>query len=95
MISRSGGTGPHWRKDGKALFYLAPDGTILSVAVEADRVLQIGETKALFKAPPGPTTAIRWDVSPDGERFLFPTMQTAAVQRPFTVVLNWQDGLKR
>ena len=36
----------------------------------------------------------QWAPSPDGKRFLFlvPEKQEAA---PFTVVLNWQAGLKK
>jgi hypothetical protein len=28
-ISRGGGTQPRWRRDGRELYYLAPDGSIM------------------------------------------------------------------
>jgi hypothetical protein len=36
-----------------------------------------------------------WDVAPDGKRFLFPVPAPGQDATPFTVVLNWQAGLKK
>jgi hypothetical protein len=36
----------------------------------------------------------RWAPSPDGKRFLFLVPENQEVA-PFTVVLNWQAGLKK
>ncbi len=95
IVSKGGGGGlPLWRHDGKELFYLSPDGTAMAVDVSTNGVFQAGIPKALFKVPPG---VLFWDVSPDGKRFLMaaPSGGSAAVQTPFTVVLNWQAGLKK
>jgi len=56
-----------------------------------------GVPKALFQALPrisGDIVLGQWAPSPDGKRFLFlvPEAQDAP---PFTVVLNWQAGLKK
>jgi len=32
-ISTNGGSQPRWRRDGKELFYLAPDGSIMGVPI--------------------------------------------------------------
>ena len=42
MVSKGGATagGAIWRADGKELFYLAPDGTLMAVAVDSERDLQ-------------------------------------------------------
>ena len=32
-VSKAGGTNPRWRRDGKELFFAAPDGTVMSVEV--------------------------------------------------------------
>ena len=35
-----------------------------------------------------------WDLTPDGNRFLFLAPAEQATQAQFMVVLNWQAGLK-
>ena len=94
MVSKDGGTTPLWRRDGKELFYLSPDGTAMTVEVNTSGVFQAGIPKALFKVPRG---VLFWDVSADGKRFLMAASSatTAAAQPPFTVVLNWQAELKK
>ena len=76
----------------KELFYLSPDGTIMAVDVTAGAVFQAGTPKPSFKLPPGVLT---WDVTADGARFLVVVSLEQSAQAPFSVVLNWQEGLKR
>jgi hypothetical protein len=33
-ISKGGGFAPQWRHDGRELFYLTPDGSVMSVAID-------------------------------------------------------------
>ena len=82
LVSRGGGTSPHWRGDGKELFYLAPNEKMMAVGVTLDREFHAGTPTPLFQAPQG---AIVGDVTRDGQRFLMVQSATA----PFTVVVNW------
>jgi eukaryotic-like serine/threonine-protein kinase len=100
QASVGGGTGPRWRKDGKELYYRAPDGKVMVVEVTAGTVLQPGTPKPLFQAPstletfmgiPSPS----WDATSDGNQFLLMTPAAEGKQAPFSVVLNWQAGLKK
>jgi eukaryotic-like serine/threonine-protein kinase len=92
LISKGGGTDPRWRGDGKELFYVAPDGKLMSEDISVNHVFEAGAPKPLFQLPPG---FIGGDVTADGRRFLVgvPLAQSASV--PFTVVLNWQTTLKK
>ena len=92
MVSTAGGTHPRWRIDDKELFYLAPDGTIMTVDVTVGVGFQAGTPKPSFKVAPGVTT---WDVTADGTRFLVAVPVEQTDQAPFTVMLNWQQGLKK
>lgn len=95
LISTEGGNGPHWRGDGKELYYRAPDGKLMAVEIATNPVFRAGVPKALFQTPQTAfSSAYSWDVTSDGKRFLFPapTEQGAA---PFIVVLNWQAELKK
>jgi dipeptidyl aminopeptidase/acylaminoacyl peptidase len=95
QVSKGGGGSPHWSKDGKELFYLSPDGNVMSVSVL--NPAQPGTPKVLFKFPGRPITptAPYWDVAPDGKRFLRAVPLGADSAVPFTVVLNWTATLKR
>jgi hypothetical protein len=43
----------------------------------------------------GPSGVLLWDVTSGGKRFLLPAPSLATAATPFTVVLNWQAGLKK
>jgi WD40 repeat protein len=91
MVSQGNGANPRWRRDGKELFYLRPDGELMVADVGADgAVFQAGVPRPLFKA----TFVQGWDVSADGTKFLFPMAGGETTQSPFTVVLNWMSLLK-
>jgi Tol biopolymer transport system component len=98
MISSGGGTQPRWRKDGKELFFLSPDGKLMAIEVKQMPQFRVGFLKALFQTQiwgtGGMTNGHRWDVAPDGQRFLI-NSATAVVPTSITVVSNWQVGLKK
>jgi Tol biopolymer transport system component len=99
MVSSGGGHSPRWRADGRELFYVAADGTIMSAAI-SDNPLRVNPPTRLFQAPRGfgavNATGKRgpapWGVTPDGQRFLFVAPTEAAAASQFTVVLNWKRG---
>jgi Tol biopolymer transport system component len=73
LVSIGGGAEPAWRPDGKELFYLAPDGTMMSVAVRVGDGIEFERPVPLFRADPGPLSIPyrqRYAVSGDGNRFL-------------------------
>ncbi|HTW22927.1 MAG TPA: protein kinase [Candidatus Baltobacteraceae bacterium] len=94
LISTTGGNEPRWRGDGKELYYIAPDGMLMAVDISESPVFRAGVPKALFQSPPysGYVSENHWDVTRDGQRFLFAEQN---IQAPFTVVLNWPSLLKK
>jgi eukaryotic-like serine/threonine-protein kinase len=97
LISTEGGSEPRWGEDGKELYYLAADGKLMSVDIATNPVIQAGVPKALFQTPLPPRMGVResWDLTPDGKRFLFLAPVGPSGEVSFTVVLNWQAGLKK
>jgi len=101
IISKSGGMGPRWTKDGKELCYWTPDGKIIAVSVETEGSFQVGETKVLFQknydvatmGTPAPFPA--WDITADGERFLSLMPVQESSPSPFNVILNWTSLLEK
>jgi serine/threonine-protein kinase len=100
QVSARGGVQGRWRADGKELFYLTPDGKVMSVAVKgAGATTEFAAPVALFPSPlksPG-NNQPQFSVSRDGQRFLFlvPQEQSREAIDPITVVVNWQSGLKK
>jgi len=100
MVSSGGGAEPHWRRDGKALYYLGTSGrTLMETEIASGPVFKAGVPHALFDAPlavAGNLNASRWDIAPDGQRFLTITNPPGdAVSSSINMVLNWQAGLKK
>jgi eukaryotic-like serine/threonine-protein kinase len=98
QISTAGGMDPHWRRDGKELFYIAADQMLMAVPVKTERTFEAGIPVPLFPTRvsagvvPYPAT---YDVSADGQRFLMNAIVEDAPVSPIAVVVNWTADLKR
>jgi len=98
-VSTNGGEEPKWRRDGRELYYLAPDKILMAVDVTTKGgPFEAGRPKALFKscgysfAQPLLGT---YDVAADGKRFLINCLLEETASSPITVTVNWSAGLKR
>jgi Tol biopolymer transport system component len=98
QVSTNGGAQPQWRRDGKELFYLAPDRKLMAVETNGTGPMFVaGAPKPLFDAHvnsifPGSTY---YAVTGDGQRFVVNTIVGESAPVPFTIVMNWTAGLKR
>jgi Tol biopolymer transport system component len=74
QISDQGGNGmAFWRRDGKELYYLAADRSIMSVEVGTAPAFQFGKPKVLFRPPEAVLTGVApgtASISRDGERIV-------------------------
>jgi serine/threonine-protein kinase len=102
QVSSRGGTEPKWSRDGRTLFYLGPT-SLMEAAVGDGAVFTHATPEAVLDHEPyffDPTPPRHYDVSSDGQRFLFMRQSGAgageAVARPqIVVVTNWVEELKR
>ncbi|PYS41513.1 MAG: hypothetical protein DMG14_07145, partial [Acidobacteria bacterium] len=96
-ISKDGGNAVRWRGDGKEIFYRSPSGDLMSVDISTTPVFRPGTPRLLFKTPPAPAISqlLFWDVTSDGQRFLFAISVGQSSAAPYTVLQNWQALLKR
>lgn len=101
QVSRGGGTFPAWARNGRELYYLQTDGTMVGVPVEANvDSWKAGSPKELFRGPylmlGDGTMARQYDVAADG-RFLMlkDDAADAASRAHFIVVQNWATELAR
>ena len=94
QMSTAGGDKPRWRRDGKELYYLAPDRKMMAVPVKLGPPFEPGVAVPLFETRT--VGFFPYDVSPDGRFLLNTPVESEATQSsPITIVLNWQAGLKR
>jgi Tol biopolymer transport system component len=98
QVSRGGGVQPRWRRNGKELFYISPDWKMMSVPVNASPAFQSGTPQPLFDTEMV-DTGIRtgpmsWDISPDGNRFLI-ISENSAETSSLNVILNWRASQER
>src|SRR5262249_35083715 len=49
QVSAEGGSQPLWRRDGKEMFYIAPDGQLMAVPVSTGVAFEAGTPKPLFR----------------------------------------------
>jgi len=98
-FTKDGGTQVRWSADGKELFYIAPDGYLMSVPVEIDNVAGTvtGKAAARLFASHVPLLPQRqqYVVSPDSKRFLINMQLDQETGFPITMILNWNGPAKR
>jgi Tol biopolymer transport system component len=95
QVSTMGGVTPRWRRDGKELYFIAPDAKLMAVPVAtAGTAPEIGTSVALFQPNIlfGGTSPVgigwQYDVAPDG-RFLINVRTGDGGTAPITVIQNW------
>jgi serine/threonine protein kinase/dipeptidyl aminopeptidase/acylaminoacyl peptidase len=96
QISTNGGNHPHWRGDGKELYFVSLDDKLMAAEVRSGSRFEAGAPKALCDlAPLAPYRGAGFSVTPDGQRFLFITEGRKAATSQYTVVVNWMAEMKK
>ena len=101
QVSNAGGKHPLWARSGQELFFVAPDGALMTVPVEPRSTTWSAATAT--KLVEGRYFTDRntrqYDVSPDGQRFLMikegSGTDQATASASLIVVQNWFEELKR
>ncbi len=94
QVSTGGGEKPIWRRDGKELYYRAPDLRLMAVAVTSQGgTLQFGEPKPLFEMPLRNLNGYSYDVAPDGKFLSNSSLSTEA--QTFELLVNWPAELRK
>ncbi len=98
QISTNGGTSPSWSPAGDHIYYLDLQYKILSLSLQTNPSIIIGNPKVFFNAvnanlPATPTN--NYDITPDGKRLLMLFKgDQKKIQFKINVVSNWKKELK-
>jgi len=95
QISTAGGHYASWRRDGKELYYLAPDGNLIAAKLkETNGLLQVVALRRLFQTKANSLND-SYDAFPDGKKFLVSTVAKEETPTPLSLVFNWTAELKK
>jgi hypothetical protein len=100
QVSSGGGAAPRWRADGKEIYFLAPDATMMAVAVTASGpTFEAGTPVGLFRTRivgggSPMLTRPQYAVARDG-RFLINQPVNEATATPITLLMNWNPAAKK
>jgi serine/threonine protein kinase/WD40 repeat protein len=86
QVSQYGGQQPRWKPDGKELFYVAPDNSIMGAAIPTNPSYNLSKPRSITGARPQSFFEL-WAVSTDAQRFLVqvnPIKDTS-----FSLLLDW------
>lgn len=87
QVSDRGGLVPQWRRDGREL-YFSSGSTVWARPVLGLLPLQLGPPEALFAAPLTPRGSF-FNVTADGQRFLFAPERLDASTLRYHVAIDW------
>jgi dipeptidyl aminopeptidase/acylaminoacyl peptidase len=98
QLSSAGGTAPAWAPNGRELFFASGDH--LAVVTLDGQGNPVGRDRVLFPAPTFEDLQFdsgdpNFDVTPDGDRFVFLLSPRLSLPKHYNVVLNWLEELKR
>jgi hypothetical protein len=90
-LSLDGGSHPRWRRDGREVFYVAPDGNLMAVTTETSPAFRAGKPQVLFALPalPDYQSPIFQDVTADGQRILVDVPVEDRAGTSFRAIFHW------
>ena len=93
-VSNDGGSQQRWSHDGKELFYVEGE-TLISVSISLQPSFSMGRRRKLFSTPELALTTgpQRYDVSPDGKRFVTLEIVEPA-SNEIRIVENWYEEFR-
>jgi Tol biopolymer transport system component len=96
QISTAGGMDPHWRRDGKELYYRGLDQKLMAVEIRGGDDLEAGIPQTLFQGRIAQGAAsTKYLVDRTGQKFLLVAPLGREFLTPTTVVENWFAALER
>ncbi len=94
QVSTNGGGQPHWRKDGKELYYISPEKTLMAVPVKGSSTFEYGTAHVLFRTNVDNfDSPNRYVVAKNGQQFLINIPMEEVNQSPSMITVHWTAEL--
>ena len=93
-VSMDQGERSVWSGDGKELYFVSPDDTMMAAPVKTGPKFEAGVPKPLFKVRLSRAMDAWFDLTKDS-RFLVPVQVDQTMNVPIIVVVNWQAVLQK
>jgi serine/threonine protein kinase/Tol biopolymer transport system component len=95
QVSQTGGSWPAWRGDSKEIYFIGLDGVFHAAGVNSkSQEFELEQVRPLFATGYTAPIGDPFDVTPDGQRFLFEASQEG-VSTPLVLVTNWTTELRK
>jgi Tol biopolymer transport system component len=99
LVSLGDGRDPHWRGDGRELFFVTSTKKMMAVDVRTTGdAFERGTPRELFSVPyvTGAATVTRYAVTKDGQRFIMAAEAAGSAETdPIYVTVNWLAGISK
>jgi hypothetical protein len=99
QVSPGGGEEPRWRADGKELFFVSPDGKLMSANVKLGASFEAATPVPLFQTRRrqkiSSQDVFTYAVTDNGNKFLFNTLMDQREAPPLTIVQNWNAAVEK
>jgi serine/threonine protein kinase len=89
QVSAGGGTDPRWRRDSSEIFYVSAESWLTSIGFAGGHPAAPRRLFQVHIAPPGDPYLSNYDVTADGQRFLFKIPDHDVTSTPIHVLSNW------
>ena len=99
-VSPRSGRYPRWSRDGRILYFVDGQGTLMRASVRAGDTFEVVNVQPVFTNPALSAQYDHpfqspYDLAPDSRRFLVNVPLEAAKPAPIVVLLNWRRALQR
>ncbi len=98
VISQGGGVEPQWSRDGRELFFFSGQKMMVVDLRMSNGTFSASAPREVLSAPVPvgySNDSHRWQLSPDGKRFLLLIPSSGAAAASLDVVINWEQLLKQ
>jgi Tol biopolymer transport system component len=95
QVSADGGEKPQWRRDGRELFFLAPDGKMMAVDVRLGETFEAGAPRTLFQAVAPTVDLGQYAATGDGQRFLIMMPAESTYSDEIQVIVDWPGLIQK
>jgi Tol biopolymer transport system component len=97
QVSREGGYAPIWASDGTEIYFYDGADKIMAASVSSARQFAVTKVQELFtlRGLTGFAAGRSFDVSPDGQRFVFAQSQEPRATTQLNLIFDWVDLMKR